>query len=74
MCVLAGTREVIQKYSMKILTVPIISLCDCPVVLSEVTGRRWAIIVGGVIFTVGGGLQAASFFLWWVIELCSSLH
>ena len=46
-----------------------ISHCTLPttaVALSEVMGRKMAIIIGGVIFTIGGALQTASFFLWLV--------
>ena len=45
------------------------SHCTLPttaVALSEVMGRKMAIIIGGVIFTIGGALQTASFFLWLV--------
>jgi SP family sugar:H+ symporter-like MFS transporter len=35
--------------------------------LSEVLGRKRAIIVGGVVFTGGGAVQAGSLFIWMMI-------
>lgn len=32
--------------------------------LSEVVGRKIALIIGGIIFTIGGTVQTASFYLW----------
>lgn len=34
------------------------------IALSDVIGRKYAIITGGVVYTVGGGLQSGSQFLW----------
>ena len=32
--------------------------------LSDLVGRKLAIIIGGLIFIVGGGVQAATYFFW----------
>lgn len=40
------------------------SFIGCSVVLSEKAGRKPAIMIGGVVFIVGGGLQGAAFFIW----------
>ena len=34
--------------------------------LSDFIGRRLTIVIGGVVFTIGGAVQSASFFIWWV--------
>lgn len=35
--------------------------------LSDLVGRKLAIIIGGVIFIVGGGVQAATYFFWMIL-------
>lgn len=35
-------------------------------VLSDLIGRKFAIVSGGLVFIVGGVLQAAAYFLWYV--------
>ena len=44
------------------------SLCLCAA-LSEKTGRKPSIMIGGLIFIIGGALQSAAFFVWSVITI-----
>ena len=34
--------------------------------ISDLIGRKLTIVIGGVVFTIGGAVQSASFFIWWV--------
>ena len=38
-------------------------------VLSDGIGRKLAIICGGVVFFLGGGVQAGSFYIWYAVRV-----
>ena len=53
------------RYSLLLWSCDIVSCDAFFAVLSDPIGRKSSIIVGGVVFFVGGALQAASYYLWW---------
>ena len=41
--------------------------CVISVALADIIGRKFAIIVGGVVFFIGGAVQAGSIALWYCV-------